>query len=369
MNLNRFSRAVVTLCAAICFGTPVNAQPATDPYSIVKMADGVYGFVRADQKSGPEPNLLIVVNDEDVLLVDSRCTVHARAVVGEIRKLTPKPVRYVVNTHWHDDQCRKQRILETFPAVEFIAHTNTRTDITETGLRGGGQPEDHRAVRGDVRVKIRKALDTGKTVWTGKELTDERRQLGSPGFCRSSTASNSPRSRPVHARGAQPSTFEDELMLHRGGRTIELRHLGRGNTRGDVVVWLPKERILATGDLVVSPIPFGIQWSYADWIETLSKLQKTDAQTLFLGHGHAQQDWQHVGTLQNLLTNLVARVTAEIKKGSTLEEIKKTVTLADWKNKLAGDNADLGRAFDAYFVQPAVERTYHQVKGNPEGFS
>jgi hypothetical protein len=62
-------------------------------------------------------------------------------------------------------------------------------------------------------------------------------------------------------------------------------------------------------------------------------------------------------------------VTAEIKKGSTLEEIKETVSLADWKNKLAGDNADLGRAFDAYFVQPAVERTYHQAKGNPEGFS
>ena len=52
MNLNRFSRAAVTLCAAICLGTPVNAQRATDPYSIVKMADGVYGFVWADQ-SGP----------------------------------------------------------------------------------------------------------------------------------------------------------------------------------------------------------------------------------------------------------------------------------------------------------------------------
>ena len=89
-----------------------------------------------------------------------------------------------------------------------------------------------------------------------------------------------------------------------------------------MIVYVPKERILATGDLVVSPISFGIQSYYADCIETLGKLQKIDAQTLFLGHGKAQHDWQYVGTLQNLLTDSVTRVTAEIKKGSTLEEIK-----------------------------------------------
>jgi hypothetical protein len=73
--------------------------------------------------------------------------------------------------------------------------------------------------------------------------------------------------------------------------------------------------------------------------------------------------------LRTLLCDLVTRVTAEVKNGATIEEVKRSVTLTDWKKTLAGDNADLGRAFDAYFVQPAVERTYHQVKGNPEGFS
>ena len=363
MNLNRFSRAAVTLCAAICLGTPVNAQPATDPYSIVKMADGVYGFVWADQ-SGPEPNMLIVVNDEDVLLVDSSMyPSDARAVVNEIRKLTPKPVRYLVNTHWHDDHLFGNSVIqEAWPDVRIIAHANTRIDATSKAF--GSSPKvlkDNTALIEKYRTMLK--TNTGSD---GQSLTEERRKR-----VERAIEVYSKYVREVQTvKAVLPNlTFEDKLILHTGGRTIELRYLGRGNTRGDVIVYLPKERILATGDLVVSPIPFGIQSYYADWIDTLGKLQKIDAQTLFLGHGQAQQDWQHVGTLQNLLTDLVTRVTSEIKKGSTLEEIKKTVTLADWKNKLAGDNADLGRAFDTYFVQPAVERTYHQVKGNPEGFS
>ena len=125
MNLSRFSRAAVTLCEAICLGTPVNAQPATDPYSIVKMADGVYGFVWADQ-TGPEPNMLIVVNDEDVLLVDSSMyPSDARAVVSEIRKLTPKPVRYLVNTHWHDDHLFGNSVIQEPGRTSASSHMRT----------------------------------------------------------------------------------------------------------------------------------------------------------------------------------------------------------------------------------------------------
>ena len=268
-----------------------------------------------------------------------------------------------MNTHWHDDHLFGNSVIqEAWPDVRIIAHANTRIDATSKAF--GSSPKvlkDNTALIEKYRTMLK--TNTGSD---GQPLTEERRKR-----VERAIEVYSKYVREVQTvKAVLPNlTFEDELILHTGGRTIELRYLGRGNTRGDVIVYLPKERILATGDLVVSPIPFGIQSYYADWIDTLGKLQKIDAQTLFLGHGQAQQDWQHVGTLQNLLTDLVTRVTAEIKKGSTLEEIKKTVTLADWKNKLAGDNADLGRAFDAYFVQPAVERTYHQVKGNPEGFS
>jgi len=339
------------------------AQPATEPYAIVKLAEGVYAFVWDDQ-SGPEPNMLIVVNDDDVLLVDSGMyPSSARAVVGEIRKLTPKPVRYLVNTHWHDDHLFGNSVIQdAWPDVRIVAHANTRIDAPAKGFASTPKViEDRTALIEKYQTMLK--TNTGPD---GQTLTDERRKR-----VERAIEVYSKYVREVQTvKAVLPNvTFEDELILHAGNRTIELRYLGRGNTRGDVIVYLPKERIVATGDLVVAPIPFGIQSYYADWIETLGKLQKIDAQTLFLGHGRAQHDWQHVATLRTLLSDLVTRVTAEVKKGATIEEVKKTVTLADWKKTLAGDNADLGRAFDAYFVQPAVERTYLQVKGNPEGFS
>jgi glyoxylase-like metal-dependent hydrolase (beta-lactamase superfamily II) len=109
-------------------------------------------------------------------------------------------------------------------------------------------------------------------------------------------------------------TFVDRLVLQRGDRTIEVRWLGRGNTCGDTVVVLPKERIAASGDLVVHPVPFGILSYYDEWRDTLSKLDVLPVDALFPGHGPLMRD----------------------------------------------------RAFDAFFVRPAVERTWRQLRGEPD---
>jgi glyoxylase-like metal-dependent hydrolase (beta-lactamase superfamily II) len=354
----RISAPLVTVMCLTGFATGHAQQ---DSYSVVKLADGVYGLVWAEDVN-PEPNVLIVVNDEDVLLTDSSMYPStARTIVAEIRKITPKPVRYLVNTHWHDDHLFGNSVIqEAWPDVRIIAHPNTRIDATSRAF--GSIPKDIENNQALVE-KYRTMLETNKGP-DGQPLTDERRKR-----VRRAIDVYTTYVREVQTvKMVLPNvTFEDELIIHSGSRTIELRYLGRGNTRGDVVVYLPKERILATGDLVVSPIPFGILSYYSDWIETLGKLQKLDVQTLFLAHGQIQHDWQYVGTLQSLLTDLVTRVTSEVKNGSTLEQIQKAVTLADWKKRLAGDDDELGRAFDAFFVQPAVERTYHQVKGDPDG--
>jgi cyclase len=343
------------------------AMHAAEPkkYEVQKLAEGVHALVWNEPLADPiESNALIVVNDEDVLVVDSSLFPStARLVIGEIRKLTPKPVRYVVNTHWHDDHVLGNLAYrEAFPAVEFIAHTNTRTDIAEQVY--AAQPKLIERYRDDL-VKIRRALETGKTS-RGEDVTPERRKLFEsyiPLLERYLAEIG-----PVNARPVLPDvTFEDHLTIHRGGRTIELRHLGRGNTRGDVVVWLPQEKILATGDLVVGPIPFGIGSYYRDWIVTLGVLRDIPAQTIFLSHGPVQRDRTYLDSVRALLQSLVSEVEAEVKRGATLEEVQQKVTLAEWKTKLAGDDVDKQRAFDAFFVTPAVERTYKQEKGEGEG--
>ena len=89
-------------------------------------------------------------------------------------------------------------------------------------------------------------------------------------------------------------TVADSLVLHRGGRDIEVKFLGRGHTSGDLVVYLPKERIVATGDLVVHPIPFGGSSYLQEWAGTLRKLKLLDATTIVPGHGEILSDWSYV---------------------------------------------------------------------------
>jgi glyoxylase-like metal-dependent hydrolase (beta-lactamase superfamily II) len=161
-------------------------------------------------------------------------------------------------------------------------------------------------------------------------------------------------------------TFVDRLVLHRGERTIEIRWLGLGNTRGDTVVVLPKERIAASGDLVVHPIPFMFGSYFAEWIRTLDALDALPVDVLFPGHGPVLRDRTYLRQVSGLLQALVDRVQAAVAAGATLEQTRQQVMLQDWKATLAGDDAAKQRAFDAFVLQPAVEQTWRQARGEPD---
>lgn len=349
--------------AALLLLAPAPAAAGDDPdaYDVVRLAEGVYGLVWREQPIHPEPNVLIVVDESDVLVVDSSMFPSTAAtVIREIKKLTPKPVRYVVNTHWHDDHVFGNFVYrQTWPSVEFVAHPNTRKDAAARAF--GAIPKDIEQNAANLE-RYQGMLRTG--------MRDDGTPIGEAGRKRVERAVGYFQRYAREAgsiRAALPDvTFDSSLVLQRGSRTIELHYLGRGNTRGDVVVYLPRERILATGDLVVSPTPFGIGSYYAEWIDTLGKLMKLDAGTLFLAHGSIQHDLAYVRTLRDLLAALVSRVSAEVQRGSNLEAVRGSVTLADWKERLAGGDEVVARAFDAYFVAPAVERAYRQARGEPD---
>jgi len=339
--------------------TTANAQPLPSEYEVTKVADGVYAFMWNAVPISPEPNVLIVINDDDVLVVDSEMLPgSAKTLIAEIRKLTPKPVRYLVNTHWHDDHVfGNATFKDAFPDIHIIGHPNTRIDATDQAFNA--IPADIENSRASL-AKYRGILRAGRGE-DGTPLSEERRQRVQEviDFYERYLAEV------PQVRTLLPDVaVESGATLYCGSRTIEIRYLGRGNTRGDLVVYLPKEGIVATGDLVVAPTPFGIGSYYADWATTLGELQKLEATTIFLAHGAVQHDWSYVTKLQGLLTDLVSRVDQEIKAGASLDEVKARVTLDDWKKTLAGDDERMRRAFDAYFVQPAVERQYRLAKGD-----
>jgi glyoxylase-like metal-dependent hydrolase (beta-lactamase superfamily II) len=336
--------------------------PPRKPFEVVKLAQGVYGFLWKNPVQDPiEGNSLFIINDSDVVVVDTGLLPSsARIMAAELRKLTRKPVRFVVNTHWHDDHHNGNQVYrKLWPGVQFIAHRDTRTDMF-TGTY-------------DVRAQdlARMSTDAARYARWAREGTDDAGQPLEAG--RRARAGELaalfkellPDFRSI--RNTPPDiTFDRELVLYRGGRRIELRWLGRGNTRGDVVVFLPAEGIMETGDLLVQPVPFAFGSYYEDWIATLARVDSLPAEVIFPGHGTVQRDREYLHQVQGLLRALVTEVKAAVADSASLDETRRRVTLPEWKIRFAGEDPRRQAMFDADFLAPAVERAWSQLRGEPD---
>jgi glyoxylase-like metal-dependent hydrolase (beta-lactamase superfamily II) len=334
------------------------------PYDVIQLAPDVHALVWRETLVDPiEANVLIVINRDDVLLVDSSFLPStAKRIVAEVKKLTQKPVRFVVNTHWHNDHVQGNGVYrDAWPGMQFISHARTREDALEYAF---GDLENGRRQMHTGIETLQRWLKEGKDD-AGKPIDAERRkriEIAIP-----------MRQQMIDELAGLPTvaptiTFEDRLVLHLGERRIEVLYLGLGNTRGDAVVFLPQERIVATGDLVVHPEPFGFGSYYKPWIDTLARLAALDADIFVPGHGPVMRDRSYIETLRALLRDLTQQVDAAVAKGLSLEDTKKAVTLETWKPKLAGSDDRIKRAFDQFFVAPAVERAWKQATNAPGAF-
>ena len=130
--------SLVRLClVALFLCSPLAAFGQAGNFEMVRVADGVYAAIRKEPPGlTVNGNSVFIINDDDVIVVDSTLTPGtAREEIAALRKLTTRPVRYVINTHWHDDHIlSNQAHREAYPGVEFNAHANTRDYLPTTGL-------------------------------------------------------------------------------------------------------------------------------------------------------------------------------------------------------------------------------------------
>lgn len=334
------------------------AAPAGTRPAFEKLADGVWAWVRHDPAGlMVDGNSLVIVNDEDVVVVDA--PEASRDVVEEIRRITAKPVSYLVHTHWHDDHITGDHVYrEIWPRVELVGHASLLDYLPTTGAanRKGmieGAPK--------FVESLKKKVAEGKSP-AGGELTDEERRGYESDFA---LVDRYMREVPNAPLLLPTLTVEDGLTLHRGARTIEILHLGRGHTSGDLVVWLPKEGILATGDLVGSPIPLvGSNQSHVgDWGATLARLRALHPSTIVPGHGDVMRDDARAALMEDLFDSIKAQVGAAVAKGSDLDAVRKSVDLSEFRRKFAGDSKHLGFLFDRYVTGPAVESAFRDATG------
>jgi glyoxylase-like metal-dependent hydrolase (beta-lactamase superfamily II) len=161
------------------------------------------------------------------------------------------------------------------------------------------------------------------------------------------------------------TTFEDALTIHLGAREVDVRFLGRGNTGGDAVVWIPDATVLAAGDLIVSPYPYGIGSFIGEWIDTLGRVEALGATTIVPGHGPIEHNLGYVHTLEELLRSVRSQTKDAVAKGLSLEDARAIVKVDAFADRLCGDDPWCRFGFAGEFVQPAVARAYREVKEGP----
>src|SRR6202048_142672 len=210
--------------------------PSEDLFDIKPIADGVYAAI-AKPAYKVNCNAAIIVLDDSVLVVDTHSKPSAaRALIEQIKKLTDKPVRYVVNTHFHWDHYQgNQAYPSSWPAgVEIISSEATRLNIEQRGIPRvkheiTTMPQEIEKLKADLA----KATDA-------KQKQELERQLSQAQDYFTELKS---------MQVALPTlTFDHSLILHRKSRAVEMFWLGNAHPNGDVFVYLPKEKVLVTGD-------------------------------------------------------------------------------------------------------------------------
>jgi glyoxylase-like metal-dependent hydrolase (beta-lactamase superfamily II) len=302
-----------------------------------------------------ESNSLLIVGDSDVVVVDAQSSVgRTLETLGALRRITSRPVRAVINTHWHDDHVFGNGVYrDSFPAVQLIAHRASAEDLAATGLTSRADLDTNREGTRDFLLDL---VSRGQSFAGSGPMNDEERASH-----RASAGLISDYGRTPPGYRPQPPTtlVEDSLVLRQGRRVIRVLFLGRGHSRGDLVVHLPAERIVAAGDLVMFPVQFVGTTSFpADFAETEDRLIALAPERIVPGHGPVLQGTGHPRLISRMLHSLTDQVRAARARGETLDQVKAGVTLGEYERAFAGVSPMLRILFGYYVTTPAVQRAY-----------
>jgi cyclase len=280
-------------------------------FEITKVADGVHAAVAAPAYK-VNSNTAIIETDDGVIVVDTHSKPSAARVVMErLRELTSKPVRFVINTHFHWDHWHGNEVYPAaYPNAEIVTNQITREAMVRKGLK---RIQDHvREVPAEI-AKLEAAIAAARSSAERAKLEADLRLA---------------RAYLTEVRALKPAlptvVFEQAMRLYRRDREIHLLHLGRAHTEGDVFVYLPKEKIVMTGDAVIGWTPYMGDGYPEDWVATLDRLAALDFDRMIMGHGAvAGREWLRF--FRGYVSDLVESVRAEVATGAALDEVQRRV--------------------------------------------
>jgi glyoxylase-like metal-dependent hydrolase (beta-lactamase superfamily II) len=267
-------------------------------------------------------NSAVIVNDRDVIVVDDHVSPAAAWVLlEEIKAITDKPVTTVINTHFHFDHAHGNQIFA--PGVQIIGHEFTRRALLD-------DPVSKPLYQSFYSVKTLE----GQIENLRKRIASEQNPAARNKLQTQLTSVENNYASQKELRPTPPNvTLTTQMTLFRGEREIQIRHLGRGHTAGDVVVYLPKEKAVISGDLLTASTS-NLSDSYpVEWAATLEELKKLDFDTVIPGHGEAFTDKAKIDYFAAYLRDVWSTVSALKKQGVSAEEAAKRADLSKHKER------------------------------------
>lgn len=273
-----------------------------NPEIVRLIAPGVW-FREGDLADLGHCNNTIIEMKDYLIVVDANFPSGARATMADVRRISPKPVKYVFDTHHHGDHLYGN-ILWTRAGATTLAFQGVAEELK--------------------RVEPARWQESAKTRQDVAEL-------------------NQPGPEPP-----RQDINEDMFVLSDGSRKVEFRHFGWAHTKGDGFVYLPKEQVLCTGDAVVNgPHNATMDAKIANWPNVLAAVAKLKVKTVLPGHGPAGGRDLITGQAQ-FMTELLKAVHAGIDQGQKLEQIQASVKLPETVSNWVSDSSLKTQVADAY---------------------
>lgn len=259
------------------------ASLIAQPGPVREIAPGVYYYF-GDEATQKPANCTWVIFHDYVLAIDANYPWGAQEILAEIRKTTSKPVRFVFNTHYHHDHSFGNSVFVDAGAV-VISTADTAAEMHTLGQAEWNRSEGSR----------------------GHSLKEFRREFPT-------------------------LTFNDRMIFDDGEHRVELIRMGPAHTRGDGVAYLPKEKILATGDLFINGNPWGNNVAdpdadYDRWLTVLDTLASWDVSMVVPGHGGIG-DTSTIKLQRAYLASLLDQVRRGIAAGKTADQLVKEIDLS-----------------------------------------
>jgi glyoxylase-like metal-dependent hydrolase (beta-lactamase superfamily II) len=342
---------------------PLSAQIRDDGARMERVADGVYVIIHDNATDEwPHGNTGVIVGQDAVAVIDATyLPSRARADIALIRRITPKPVRYLIYTHWHFDHNNGGiAYREAFPDVAIVSQRDNARFIELNGIwwsKMSIQPDSKkRAGLAQMEQDVARGADS-----SGRALTPEERTMHQ-GHIRQRRAELEELKM---LKVVTPDLlFDGVLTLPLGRRVLELRDRGKANSPHDVTIWLPQDRVLFSGDILVEdPYPYtGASWP-VPWAGVLRDLEAIPIAVLVPGHGPVMRDHRYTQLVREMMEAVTARVDSAARRGFTLEQVQDSVTLEDLRTRFPVDDPEAHGDEWRTIVRVLVERAWRGVRG------